>query len=101
MMPERLSLLILGVILPGGFASAGKLPSRFTPVAVADHLWRGFSVHACDERPDWSSAGPGQCPGGVAMEWVGETRNGKAVFGRGRGAPAGETTYRNTREKDL
>jgi len=100
-MPERLSLLILGVLLSGGFASAGEHPSRLTLVEAADHLRRGFPVYACDERPDWFSGEPGQCFGGVKMEWVEEIKNGKAVFGRGRGSGAGETTNRNTMEKNL
>ena len=37
-MPERLSIFILGVILSGGFASAGEHPSRLTLVEAADHL---------------------------------------------------------------
>ncbi len=101
-MPERLSLLILGVFLSGGFASAGEEPGPLSLVDAAIRLRHGVPVYSCAARPDWFSAGPGRCPtGGAELEWVDEIQNGKAVFRRERGTRAGETTNRNTMEKDL
>ncbi len=100
-MPENLSMLVLGFILSGGFVSAGEGPGRLGQAEAVGRLRRGIPVYSCATRPDWFSGEPGQCPGGGReLEWVEEIRNGKAVFGPGRGGRAGETTNRNTREKE-
>ena len=91
-MSERLSMLLLGVLLSGGSASAGEDSGRLTLLQAAVRLRQGIPVYSCPVRPDWFSGVPGQCPGvDTELEWVEDIQKGKAVFGREKGAAAGTT----------
>jgi hypothetical protein len=99
-MPERLSVLILGVILSGGFTAAGGDSARLTPIEAAGRLRQGIPVYSCAARPDRFFGVRGRCPGSTDPARVEEIRDGKAVFGRGSRA-AGAERDRNTMEDDL
>ncbi|GIW86378.1 MAG: hypothetical protein KatS3mg108_0702 [Isosphaeraceae bacterium] len=98
-MSRRLSLLVLGVILPGGGVAAGEETGSLTLVQAAQRLRQGIPVYSCAMKADWFSGVPGRCPGGgMELELVEDIQNGKAVFMR-READRGRTTNRNTMEK--
>lgn len=100
-MSKRLTLLVLmGVNLPGGAASAREEAGQLTLLQASQRLRQGIPVYSCAVKPDWFSGVPGQCLGGrPELEPVEDIQNGKAVFSRGRGAEA-VGTNRNTMEEE-
>ena len=90
-MPERLSVLILGVILSGSFTAAGGDSARLTQTEAVGRIRRGIPVYSCAARPGLFSGVPGRCPdGSTDLARVEEIQNGKAVFKRGDRAAGAE-----------
>jgi hypothetical protein len=84
--PKRRTLFVLGVTLPGGFASAGEDTGQLTLLQAISRLRQGIPVYSCALRRDWFSGISGQCPDGATLEWIEDIQNGKAVFERGNRA---------------